>query len=167
MDIIFKQIHIEDKNKVLLLFKEAAEKIAKKNVDHWQYWKNPPQEKIQWVEEGIQNDEFFFVEDSHKQNIGMLRILEEDMMYWGKQNEKAKYIHSLVVIERLEGRGIGKAILQKVEIEAKKEGYKFLRLDSDAKNPRLCNYYEQQGFRKVGTKTLPISTYNLYQKELV
>ena len=73
MDIFFKQIHIDDKNKVLLLFKEAAEKISKKNVDHWQYWKNPPQEKIKWVEEGILNDEFFFVENSEQQNIGMSR----------------------------------------------------------------------------------------------
>ncbi|MGO2357847.1 GNAT family N-acetyltransferase [Mesonia sp.] len=166
MDIFFKQIHIDDKNKVLLLFKEAAEKISKKNVDHWQYWKNPPQEKIKWVEEGILNDEFFFVENSEQQNIGMLRILEEDFMYWGKQKDKAKYIHSLVVIEKLEGRGFGKMILQKVEKEAKKEGCKFLRLDSDSKNPKLCNYYEQQSFVKVGTKVLPISTYNLYQKEL-
>ncbi|MDQ7917386.1 GNAT family N-acetyltransferase [Mesonia sp. MT50] len=142
MDIFFKQIHIDDKNKVLLLFKEAAEKISKKNVDHWQYWKNPPQEKIKWVEEGILNDEFFFVENSEQQNIGMLRILEEDFMYWGKQKDKAKYIHSLVVIEKLEGRGFGKMILQKVEKEAKKEGCKFLRLDSDSKNPKLCNYYE-------------------------
>lgn len=167
MNILLKQISIEEKDKVLLLFKEAAEKIGKKNIDHWQYWKNPPIEKIKWVEEGILNGEFFFVEDSNGQHIGMFRILEDDQLYWGEQNDKAKYIHSLVVIEKLEGRGIGEMILQKVEKDAKQEGCKFLRLDADAKNPKLCSYYENQGFKKVGTKTLPISTYNLYQKELV
>jgi len=55
------------------------------------------------------------VENTHGQNIGMVRILEEDVMYWGEQKEKAKYIHSLVVIEKFEGRGIGKTILQKIE----------------------------------------------------
>lgn len=167
MDIILKQIHITDKSKVLNLFKEAAEKISKKNIDHWQYWKNPPLEKIKWVEEGILNDEFFFVENTHGQNIGMVRILEKDVMYWGEQTEKAKYIHSLVVQEKFEGRGIGKIILQKIEKDAKKDGCDFLRLDSDSKNPKLCSYYTKQGFVKVGTKVLPLSTYNLYQKELV
>jgi hypothetical protein len=31
----------------------------------------------------------------------------------------------------------------------------------------LCSYYEKQGFKKVGTKELPLSTYTLYQKAIV
>jgi ribosomal protein S18 acetylase RimI-like enzyme len=167
MNITLILIKISDKSQVLTLFKEAAEKIAKKNIDHWQYWKNPPTEKIEWVEEGISNNEFFFVQDPHQQTIGMVRILEEDILYWGKQTAKAKYIHSLVVIEAFEGRAIGKMILQKIEKDALKNGYTYLRLDSDAKNPKLCRYYVNQGFEKVGIKTLALSAYNLYQKRIL
>jgi len=166
MEINFTQIKPEDKHLVLKLFEEAAEKISKMGIDHWQYWKNPPVEKIKWVEEGILNQEFFFVKNGRGKIIGMVRILEEDLLYWGQKDDKAKYIHSLVVVEEYSGKGTGKEILQTIEGEARKKGCQYLRLDSDSKNPKLCNYYEKQGFEKVGTKALPLSIYNLYQKEL-
>ncbi len=166
MDITFKQIKKCDKSTVLNLFKKAAEKINKMNIDHWQYWKNPPLEKIKWIEEGIQNNEFFFIEFLNGENLGMVRILNEDLLYWGKQNEKAKYIHSLVIKEKYNGQGIGAKIIQTIEHNAKVENCKYLRLDADSKNPKLCAYYEQLGFKKVGAKELSLSVYNLYEKEL-
>ncbi len=153
-------------SKVLDLFKEAAEKIAKMEIDHWQYWKNPPSEKIHWVKDGIQNNEFFFIKQANGETAGMVRILDEDLLYWGQQNTKAKYVHSLVVKEEFSGQGIGQLILQEIEKLAKKDECDYLRLDADAANPRLCQYYEKQGFTKVDTKQLALSTYNLYEKNL-
>ncbi|CAM1373530.1 GNAT family N-acetyltransferase [Tenacibaculum xiamenense] len=166
MTISFKQIEKEDLAKVLSLFKEAAEKINKKNVDHWQYWKNPPKEKVEWVAEGIANREFYFINTEQNENIGMVRILDEDIPYWGKQSEKAKYIHSLVIKERFNGKGLGATIIQKIENDSIKTNTEFLRLDADAKNLGLCRYYEKIGFEKVGIKKTPLSTNNLYQKKL-
>ncbi|MEH0154462.1 GNAT family N-acetyltransferase [Limibacter armeniacum] len=166
MDITFRQIENKDIQIVLDMFKAAAEKINKMNVDHWQYWKNPPQEKIKWVEEGIQNNEFFFVDRKSGENLGMVRILNEDLLYWGEQKEKAKYVHSLVVKEEYNGLGIGTKVLQEIEYSAKYDGCKYLRLDADSKNIKLCSYYENLGFKKVGIKELPLSTCNLYEKSL-
>ncbi|MBL3658811.1 GNAT family N-acetyltransferase [Fulvivirga sp. 2943] len=166
MEFEFKQIQKQDKNKVLALFKEAAEKIAKMKVDHWQYWKNPPKEKIEWVEEGISNNEFYFINDQVGENIGMVRILNEDQLYWGYQKEKAKYVHSLVIKEKYNGRGIGSKVLQKIEEIAKSDGCAYIRLDADSKNLKLCKYYEKMGFEKKGVKELPLSYYNLYQKKI-
>src|SRR5690606_7005231 len=166
MDITFEQAESKDKSMILQLFKNAAERINKMNIDHWQYWINPPVKKIKWVEEGIENKEFFFIHTVEGENIGMVRIMDEDILYWGKQKEKAKYIHSLVVTDRYNGKGIGTKIIQKIEDNAKKDSCSYLRLDADAKNPKLCSYYEKLGFEKVGNKELPLSTYNLYEKEL-
>ncbi len=166
MNIKFSQIEITEKEIVLALFKEAAIKIAKMNIDHWQYWKNPPLEKIEWVEEGIKNKEFYFIKKANNTTIGMVRILKEDLLYWGKQEEKSLYIHSLVVKDNPENKGIGKVILEQIESEAKNNGCKYIRLDADSKNPKLCYYYEKQGFEKVGIKELPLSINNLYQQEL-
>jgi len=88
MNLTFQNVKISDKNRVLSLFKDAAIKISKKKVDHWQYWKNPPMEKVQWVEEGIRNKEFFFIKTTDSETIGMVRILEDDLMYWGEQSDK-------------------------------------------------------------------------------
>ncbi len=166
MKILFKQIEKEGLTKVLDLFKEAAEKINKKNVDHWQYWTNPPKEKIEWVKAGISNNEFYFINNEEGENIGMVRILDEDILYWGEQPEKAKYIHSLVIREKYNGKGLGASIIHKIEEQAKASGSEFLRLDADTKNTGLCGYYEKIGFQKVGIKKTPLSTNNLYQKSL-
>lgn len=166
MPLNFKPITPKDRNTVLALFKETAIKIDRMNIDHWQYWKNPPPEKVKWVDEGIQNKEFFFILSSDGKIVGMVRILNEDLPYWGKRQERAKYIHSLVIKAAYNGKGIGAKVIDQIAATAKKENCKYLRLDSDSKNPKLCNYYEQQGFKKVGTKKLPLSVYNLYEKRL-
>lgn len=167
MKFKFILITTTDLPKVLDLFKAAAKKIAEKNSDHWQYWRNPPADKVKWVEEGIANNEFFFIENYDGNLIGMVRILDEDKLYWGEQDDKAKYVHSLVVFENYNGRGIGKHILKQIENQARDHNCRYLRLDCDARNPKLCHYYEKQGFAKVGEKRLSLSTYNLYQKKLI
>ncbi len=167
MNITFKQVEKKDKPTVLQLFRNAAEKINKLNIDHWQYWKNPPIEKIKWVDEGIQNNEFYFIQAFDGESLGMVRIMGEDLLYWGKQKEKATYVHSLVVTDKYNGKGIGNQIIQQIENNAKEDNCRYLRLDADSKNPKLCSYYEKLGFEKVGTKELPLSTYNLYEKELI
>ncbi|MGH1336558.1 MAG: GNAT family N-acetyltransferase [Aureispira sp.] len=166
MKLQFIPIKIEDQATVLQLFKEAALRIAKMDIDHWQYWRNPPIEKVNWVEEGLQKGEFFFIKTEKEQTLGMVRILEEDLLYWGPQAEKALYIHSLVVKGAYEGQGIGTMVLEAIEKRALVEQRNYLRLDAVAKNLKLCRYYEQQGFDKVGVKTLSGSINNLYQKEL-
>jgi len=167
MKIKFTPIGLKDISFVLSLFKTTAEKINKMGVAHWQYWCDPPPEKIQWVEEGIRNHEFFFIEEISGANVGMVRILNEDLQYWGEQKERAKYVHSLVIREEYNGRGLGSIVLQEIENMGKKDMSKYLRLDSDSKNPKLCEYYEKLDFKKVGIKELPLSNYQLYQKEIV
>lgn len=166
MDIKFKEIEYKEIELVLDLFKKAAEKINKLNINHWQYWKNPPIEKLEWVKEGILMNEFYFVTNSNGETLGMVRVQKEDILYWGKQNKSARYVHSLVVEEKYKGKGIGVKILLKIEEIARNENCEYLRLDADSKNPKLCNYYINQGFVNVGSKKLPLSIYNLYEKKL-
>tara|TARA_R110002049_G_scaffold58910_5_gene159760 strand:- start:945 stop:1445 length:501 start_codon:yes stop_codon:yes gene_type:complete len=166
MNITFDQIGSTDIDSVLGLFKEAAKRINLMNIDHWQYWKNPPLEKVQWVEEGIKGNEFYFIKVSENDTVGMVRIMQEDILYWGKQEGKAHYIHSLVVKEKYNGKGLGAEIINAIAERARENNCEFLRLDADANNPKLCNYYKRLGFNKVGIRKLPLSVYNLYQIKL-
>jgi ribosomal protein S18 acetylase RimI-like enzyme len=122
------------------------------NIDHWQYWKNPPLEKVKWIEVGLRNKEFYFIKNTDASIIGMVRVLKEDLLYWGKQEENSLYIHSLVVKDNSGNKGIGKVILEQIKNDAKNKGYKYIRLDADSKNPKLCYYYEKQGLKKLELK---------------
>jgi ribosomal protein S18 acetylase RimI-like enzyme len=147
------------------LLKTAAQNLHSRKINQWSYWLNPPQEKMDWVKEGFQNKEFYFIYvDTHL--AGMFRLLENDELYWGKQQEKARYIHSLVIKKEFSGMQIGKKVIEQVKNEMKQNQIFILRLDCDSTNNELCSYYEKQGFIKVGEKEMPLSVNNLYEKKI-
>lgn len=166
MTITFKKAKKTDINRAFDLFRQAAETMIEKKIDHWKYWVDPPVEKINWVKEGFKKNEFYFVENENKQLIGMFRLMEEDLLYWGKQEKKAKYIHSLVVLKEFTGHRIGNKIIEKVESLMLRDNLSILRLDCNADNERLCKYYTDLGFEKVGEVQMPLTKCNLYEKEL-
>jgi len=61
---------------------------------------------------------------------------------------------------------LGKKVLNLVLNQAIEQSIPLLRLDCIASNQRLCSYYENQGFVKVGEKQMPHSLNNLYEKQL-
>jgi ribosomal protein S18 acetylase RimI-like enzyme len=144
------------------LLKSAAQNLQLRKINQWSYWLNPPQEKIDWVNAGFQNKEFYFIYVD-TQLAGMFRLLENDELYWGKQEEEARYIHSLVIKKEFTGMHIGKKVIEQVIKEMKQNQIFILRLDCDSSNQGLCSYYEKQGFVKVGEKQMPLSLNNLYE----
>ena len=166
MNLTFKKAKKTEIDCAFEFFKDAAETMIEKKIDHWQYWVNPPAEKIQWVKDGFKKNEFYFVENEASQRVGMFRLMEEDLLYWGKQAKKARYIHSLVVLNEFSGLKIGCKILQKVENGMLRDNISILRLDCNAANERLCKYYTDWGFVKVGEVQMPLQLCNLYEKEL-
>ena len=59
MGFFLKKVILTEKTSVFNLLNAAAKTLARKKIDQWRYWLNPPAEKITWVEEGIKKEEFF------------------------------------------------------------------------------------------------------------
>ena len=146
------------------LLKHAANRLKLKGVNQWQYWLKPIPEKIKWIEDGFENNEFNFILDGES-IIGMFRLLDKDELYWGVKDDCSNYLHSLVIIDDYVGLNIGRDILIQVIENSKKQGISFFRLDCNASNPKLCRFYENIGFKKVGEVDMPHSLNNLYQIE--
>lgn len=102
--------------------------------------------------------------------IGTFSLQDEDKRIWGKNQTPAMYLHRLAIISSQHGKGIGKLLLRKAELETIKTGMHTLRLDCDEKNVQLCMYYEKNNFLKVGHKRLVSDmgkyTAALYEKEI-
>lgn len=165
MEIEFRKAKKIELNKALDFFKLASSTLASKKVNQWAYWQDPPQDKVDWVAEGFKNEEFVFVFDRLGNQIAMFRLLAKDLLYWDEKGseEGVRYIHSLVVPPAYAGQGIGKAVILKIIDQLKEEKITKFRLDCDASNQRLCQYYEGYGFLKVGQKTTNYSVNNLYE----
>lgn len=149
----------------LALLKSAATSLQLKGIDQWSIWLDPPAEKISWVEAGFANGEFYFILIDDR-IAGMYRLLTEDELYWGQQDVKAWYVHSLVVLPEFSGQQIGKRVLEQLIKEARTNAIPFFRLDCNAANKALCAYYENLRFKQVGVKQMPHSLNNLYEMQL-
>lgn len=167
MKFIFRKAQKEEVNKALNLLYLAAQRLKEKGVNQWRFWLNPSQEKINWVEEGFTNQEFYFVQNQDQEIFAMFRLMPKDELYWGKQEKNAFYIHSLAVDPVFAGKQIGQQIIWQIETELIEKGVFTLRLDCNSASLSLCQYYEKLGFRKVGEKQMPDSLNNLYEKELL
>ncbi len=166
MKLYFKKAHSNEIEKAFEYLKIAAANLKRKNVDQWSIWLNPNDEKINWVNEGFSKQEFYFVENENLQSVGMFRLLKEDELYWGKQTVDARYIHSLIVLPEFSGQKIGNYIMSQVEKNIKTEGISIFRLDCNAANTWLCNYYKSLGFIEVGQVQMPHSLNTLFEKKI-
>lgn len=147
------------------LLKEAALWLKEKHIDYWQNWINPPQYYREWIQDGFQKNEFYFVYRIDDL-VGMYRLQFNDEKFWGKREDKAGYIHSFTTNRKYYSKGIGHQILKEVEIKLKAEGIKYLRLDCGNSNKELCAYYEHYGFLKVGEIKFDDAKQSLYEKEI-
>lgn len=97
-----------------------------------------------------------------KKEVATISFSKQDEL-WDKQNDDALYIHRLAVINGYEG--LGAEIIEWAKSLARQEDIKYLRLDCDIENKKLCNYYERLGFTKVNCKTVVDKNYTaaLYQ----
>ena len=166
MNIQLNQAQGEELDLVLRFLRQAALRLQKKGVDQWQNWLDPAMEDLAWIKEGFESKEFFLVINEKEEVLGAIRIMSKDLLYWGEQAEEALYIHSLIILEKYAGQGIGKQVIEQVRNQAKALGYPWLRLDCNSANPALCSYYETQGFLQVGIRKFEDFSCNLYQKKI-
>lgn len=168
-NISFQLANITELSLTLSLLKEAAVWLQSKNTQQWSFWINPPKGKIDWIKEGFENEEFYFVYQNNEILLGMFRLMYFDEQYWGERPDrfdKAAYVHSLTIKREFAGQALGALFLQKIEDKLRSEGIFKFRLDCMQSNIGLCNYYERQGFTKVGEVQMSWAMQNLYEKEL-
>ncbi|APD07830.1 protein-tyrosine-phosphatase [Flavobacteriaceae bacterium UJ101] len=156
----------ENKQTILNLLKHAATWLKDDGVDHWRVWLNPTEERLNWMEEGLNKGQFYLLYTTEKDLIGMYRLMYEDELYWGKTEDKAAYVHSLVVKNNFKGQGVGTKVLERIEKDLINKNFDFFRLDCNGENTKLCAYYEKAGFKKVGEIKMPHSLNFLYEKKL-
>lgn len=166
MELIFKTSKEKDLSTILSLLKETAEAIQKKGLEQWKVWLSPNKDQINWIENGLQNREFYFVENIESEPVGMFRLSNSDELYWGLQTDHAAYLHSLLVRKEFSGQNIGGKIISQIEKDLLNKGISLLRLDCHSGNHWLCNYYISLGFKQAGQKQMPQSVNNLYDKHL-
>ncbi|MBI3342468.1 GNAT family N-acetyltransferase [Candidatus Curtissbacteria bacterium] len=84
----------------------------------------------------------------------------------GKNPRKALYIHWLCVARNFAHKGYSKEMVSFAEHEAERKNFKLLRLDTDAKEKKLCELYEDLGFKLMGIEDEGDHLTAFYQKNV-
>lgn len=116
-----------------------------------------------WSEQEVKDymsESIFYLVKQDGQIIGTVSLQWDDERNWGAQPPVAGYLHRLAIKDGYRGQNIGKKVIDWAESQVAERGRHYLRLDCEEKNTKLCSYYEDLGFQKVGTR--PVSEYGDY-----
>ena len=96
------------------------------------------------------------------------QLLDSLPAHWTLRHESVGYICTLTVERASVGKGIGAKFLRWAESESRVKGKTRACLDCSGRNPRLCAYYEAQGYIAVGeVETYPDYIERMYEKRLI
>ena len=92
-------------------------------------------------------------QDSHHYLLGFEDSTSHDLLgyvhaevYESLYSKPGFNILALAVLPQIQGQGIGKTLLQGLELEAKKRGYNFIRLNSADHRLGAHAFYEKVGY---------------------
>ncbi|WP_179884992.1 GNAT family N-acetyltransferase [Bacillus sp. AFS015802] len=138
----------EDLHKVLELLVNAAAWLKTKRTEQWSYYLTDLDGNKEEILRSIENGATYLVK-KEGQPVSTLTIendpSEWDVDLWGEEaQDEVVYLHRLVVHRSHGGKGLGAALLDWVEKEAKEAGNKFIRFDCIARNEGLNHYYQER-----------------------
>jgi GNAT superfamily N-acetyltransferase len=94
---------------------------------------------------------------------GAMILKWEDSFFWSEvKQDESGFIHKLSVLRNYSGKGISKNLVDYAIEECKKRNVAFLRLDCDGERERLCNFYENLGFKQVKRKMIRLFDTTFY-----
>jgi len=97
----------------------------------------------------------FLIAESEKIPIGYAQLIlnSKDKSIKGT---KPLEIRRIYAAQEYLGKGVGKELMKAAISEARERGCNCIWLDVWEKNPRAINFYEQWGFKEVGTQTFKL-----------
>ncbi len=77
-------------------------------------------------------------------------LQEEDAMLWPDLEQKdSLFVHKLAVRRKYAKQGVSEHMMNWAKAHAERAGKDWIRLDCAADRPKLCQFYEKQGFKRV------------------
>lgn len=144
---MFKLAAADDAEELVGLRDDVARWLLGRGIKQWLPGEFSQQRMRSWIQQG-------YVHVCRRDDViaAAVAVLEDDPDIWSDGRRDAGYIHLLMVDRAHAGAGLGDAALAHAEEMIRDAGGRFARLDAVASNVRMQDWYEQRGYRSVGTK---------------
>ena len=140
---------------ILSLTKACAQAMIAKGIYQWN--EHYPSQSA--FENDLSREELYvYKKDSRIIGTIVLSIyMDEEYkpIEWLSPNKNNLYIHRLAVHPDLQGLGFAQQLMDYAEAFAKANNFKSIRLDTFSQNPRNQRFYEQRGYKRLGSIYFP------------
>ncbi len=140
-----------DTDELLTIFEEARLfKVSKGDL----CWGTEPF-TLEETYELVTNGDVYMSKIDDKPAGGLI-LSWADTDKWGKElgnDSQAGYVHRFATNNAFRHQHVGDLLLNWVKKQIHENERRYLRLDCRAENTKLCNYYEERGFERVGMNT--------------
>jgi ribosomal protein S18 acetylase RimI-like enzyme len=142
-----------DLDDVVLLRQNAREWLRSRKNDQWQKpWPSAEGERERLLQ-GLENQKTWIVRLSSEPAATFTIDEFSDPQLWTEleQSDRALYVHRFIVHRNYSGIKLGIALMNLIEVLARRGGYQWLRVDVWTSNTELQRYYQDLGFEHVRT----------------
>jgi len=142
-----------DFDTVVSLWNEAAEWLASRGIDQWQYAPRHPA-----IRRNIAAGECWIVDDDQGAPVATITVdAYADPDFWRPEDDpdSALYAHRMAIRRAWSGQEIGSAMLDYAGQLAREAGRRWLRLDAWRDNTELQAYYVRRAFQPVRLADAP------------
>lgn len=158
MKIEIIQANPNQVSEVSEILQEVALWLENKGIKLWEANELAPEKIQHQVQSGM-----FWLAKIGDEFAGCVRFQTEDLEYWDDvPHSDSAFVHRVAVRRKFANQGVAIAMLDWAKQKAKSLNKKYLRLDCDQR-PKLCDFYESQGFKFHSEKVRSPYTVNRYQ----
>ena len=100
------------------------------------------------------------------ESAGAMILQWSDPIFWPNAKGDSGFIHKLAVRRQYAGKNVANEMIDYAIMETKRRKRKYLRLDCAGDRPKLCSFYEHEGFQQVGRKQMGIFDVAFYEMEI-
>ena len=143
------QVGSEDLNRVMALLNEASHWLISRGITQWRWILTDAGRAV--IATRFETDEMYLVYQGDDPVATFSLRWQESTMWGGAGNDgQAGYLYGFAVARKLAGQGVGLELIAWAAGQVAARGKRFLRLDTDAGNAGICDYYQRAGFHACG-----------------
>ena len=157
---------LNDLDAICILIKDAITEMEKHDIYQWDEV-YPARTDF---EEDIKNHNLYVAYEEDLLAAFYVISGECDEQYqnaaWKYDEDTAYILHRFCVAPQIQNQGIGKKVLQHIEMQIKEMGYHSVRLDTFTKNPFAQRLYRHNGYESRGYADWRKGRFDLMEKAL-
>ena len=165
-ELQFRKAEIDDLDALVALYGSAAQDMLRQGIDQWdEYY---PDREI--LAEDVESGDMTLGLLDGELACAYVVNREHDPEYtsgaWEHTQGNFCVLHRLCVNPRMQGRGLARQTMARMEETARKQGFDSVRLDVFSKNLHAQRLYERLGYKRTGEVRFREGIFYLMEKAL-